>query len=80
MQVPYYFFIVQFLQNEIVTLLYFTNAIVSYNIIVLVQFNNTIGLFLRKLYPFESSLLSLLSAIIWWTIDKFFHFFVSISI
>ena len=79
MQVPYYFSIVQFLQNEI-TLLSFTNTIVSYNIIVLVQFNNTIGSFLRKLCPFESSLLSLLSAIIWWTIDKFFYFFVSISI
>ena len=35
MQVPYYFSIVQFLQNEIVTLLSFTNTIVSYNIIVL---------------------------------------------
>ena len=80
MQVPYYFSIVQFLQNEIVTLLSFTNTIVSYNIIVLVQFNNTIISFLRKLYPFESSLLSLLSAIIWWTIDIFFYFFVSISI
>ena len=80
MQVPYYFSIVQFLQNEIVTLLSFTNTIVSYNIIVLVQFNNTIISFLRKLYPFESSLLSLLSTIIWWTIDRFFYFFVSISI
>ena len=79
MQVPYYFSIVQFLQNEI-TLLSFTNTIVSYNIIVLVQFNNTIESFLRKLYPFESSLLSLLSAIIWWIIDRFFYFFVSISI
>ena len=80
MQVPYYFSIVQFLQNEIVTFLSFTNTIVPYNIIVLVQFNNTIISFLRKLYPFESLLLSLLSTIIWWTIDKFFYFFVSISI
>ena len=80
MQVPYYFSIVQFLQNEIVTLLSFTNTIVSYNIIVLVQFNNIIISFLRKLYPFERSLLNLLSAIIWWTIDRFFYFFVSISI
>ena len=80
MQVPYYFSIVRFLQNETVTLLSFMNTIVSSNIIVLIQFNNTIISFLRKLYPFESSLLSLLSAIIWWTIDKFFYFFVSISI
>ena len=31
--------------------------------IVLVQFNDTVGSFLRKLWPFESSLLSLLPAI-----------------
>ena len=61
MQVPYYFCIVQnFLHNEIQVS--FTNTIVSCSI-VLVQFNDTVRLFLRKLWPFESSLLSLLSVI-----------------
>ena len=60
MQVPYYFYIVQFLQNEIQVS--FTNTTISYNT-VLLQFNDTIGSFLRKLWPFESSLLSLLQAI-----------------
>ena len=61
MQVPYYFCIVHnFLQNDIQVS--FTNTTVSCSI-VLVQFNDTVGSFLRKLWPFESLLLSLLSAI-----------------
>ena len=61
MLVPYYFCIVQnFLQNEIQVS--FTNTTDSCNI-VLVQFNDTVGSFFRKLWPFESSLLSFLPAI-----------------
>ena len=59
MQVPYYFCIVQFLQNEIQVS--FTNT-TSCNT-VLLQFNDTFGSFFRKLWPFESSLPSLLPAI-----------------
>ena len=59
MQVPYYFCIIQFLQNGIQVS--FTNT-TSYNT-VLLQFNDTFGSFFRKLWPFESSLLSLLPAI-----------------
>ena len=61
MQVPFYFCILQnFLQNEIQVS--FTNTTVSCNI-VLLQFTNTVGSFLRKLWSFESSLLSLLPSI-----------------
>ena len=60
MQVPYYFCIVQIQQNEIQVS--FTNTTISCNT-VLLQFNGTVGSFSKKLWPFESSLLSLSSAI-----------------
>ena len=59
MQLPYYFCIVHFPENDIKVS--FINT-TSYNK-VLVQFNNTFGSFFRKLWPFESSLPSLLLAI-----------------
>ena len=59
MQVPYYLCIVQLLQNEIQVC--FTNT-TSCNTILL-QFNGIVRSFLKKLWPFESSLLSLLPAI-----------------
>ena len=59
MQVPYYFCIVQFLQNE--NQVSFTNT-TSCNT-VLLQFNDIFKSFFRKLWPFESSLPSLLPTI-----------------
>ena len=59
MQLPYYFYIVQFLQNEIQVS--FTNS-TSCNTVFL-QLNDTFRSFFRKLWPFESLLPSLLLAI-----------------
>ena len=59
MQLPYYFCIVQFLQNDIQVS--FTNT-TSCNTLLL-QFNDTFRSFFRKLWLFESSLPSLLPAI-----------------
>ena len=59
MQLPYYFCIVHFPENDIKVSFINTTSCNT----ILLQFNDTFGSFFKKLWPFESLLSSLLPAI-----------------